>query len=553
MQKIPDELMGVPLFWWVMLAIIWITILVAFIYILKSKAAGENSKAMEFKATEVTDYVTPPPSLPPPSKTPPLPSNLNAAVKARFRMVFAASLIAVTTLVLISVLIVYREHQARECEAQFARRAAMEAVEKERKMIEAEHQATQAKQAEPEKPPKMPKERTIVQEALELSKNGTMAFREGDYGQAEDLFRQSLSLIQKAGELGARARVGAYNNLAFALEKQNRDDEAEVYFIMAIREALNEGKMDELGIAHAKQGLIRIHIRQGRLDDVESMYDDAIRIWDVHRGEGNGNSVGLMLDKASFLATIGKSEKAAVLRQQAEKYRQSGGAEAPSKAIWDEDESRHINLSIALKFKPVSPSSKGPNGAWIPGTDTLSPIRPQAIVKEPVYQGIERRYGSMELGIPRHTYNFSLDRSSGPHPVIYFDVNRNGDLSDDGPPVLNEGTGFFSNSIRIPFSQIHERYQGKEYCNILFYMRESDWNGAASHYTQTQLYGTVTIADKEYAAYLAETRINDGDFTNDGIYLDIDQDGTINSQTEHIGFGQALSLDGHSYRFMITP
>lgn len=84
-------------------------------------------------------------------------------------------------------------------------------------------------------------------------------------------------------------------------------------------------------------------------------------------------------------------------------------------------------------------------------------------------------------------------------------------------------------------------------------MRESDWDGAASHYSQTQLRGSAAIQDQTYTAYLADTRINDGDFTNDGIYLDIDGDGKINSETEHIGFGKTLDLGGQSYRFLITP
>ncbi|ACL05440.1 TPR repeat-containing protein [Desulfatibacillum aliphaticivorans] len=553
-HHLPNEIMGVSIVLWIVLAVVWAIILIALIRLLTKKSADKSSGGMGFMAPEVKDYLAGQPSPswqeyrsgsdappPPPPETPKLPNYKQAGPKT----FSVAAFMIVVVLVMVCILVVFRSHQAREHEARMAQRAALKQSEKERKADIAGNRANA------KKPPRAHKEKTVDQKALELTKHGTLAFRESDYDQAEKDFRQALSLIQKSESLASRALIGAYNNLAFALEKQDREDEAELYFLMALKEAEDRNKPDDLGVAHAKQGLIRIQIRQGRLDNVEAMYDDAIRIWDVQRGEGNGNSISLMLDKVRFLDSIGKSGEAAELLEKARAFRKMH--DPPPKPVYDDDGSQVVNLSIALKFKPVRPSSKGPNGAWIPGTDSLSPIRPEGVIKEPDYQGIERRYGAMELGVPRFTYYFALDRSSGPHPVIYFDKNHNGDLSDDGPPILNQGTGFFAAAVSIPFSTIHERYKGKESFNIWFYMRENDWDGAASHYSQTQLRGSVTIQDQTYTAYLTDTRINDGDFTNDGIYLDIDEDGKIDSETEHIGFGQTLDLGGQSYRFLITP
>ncbi|MBI9074653.1 MAG: tetratricopeptide repeat protein [Desulfatibacillum sp.] len=557
LYNLPNELLGAPLALWIILTVVWAVILIVLFYVLKNKVTGKNPKATEFSCLEVRDFVSAQPGYAIISTPPEVPLSKPAGQqkpsKPKGKAIALIAMLFVIALIVTAGLNVYRTRQVHEYEIRESQRAAMQAAEIQRKLEKPAQEKAIAPEKPKDKPSETPFERTMVQEALKFSQEGAQAFRDGNFEQAEEMFRQSLTLVQKAGDLGGRARIAAYNNLASALEKQNRDDEAEVYYLRAIDDAMGAGKPDDMGIAHAKQGLVRIHARQGRLDNVEALYDDAIRIWDIHRGAGNTNSVGLMLEKARFLDAIGKTEKAAQMREQAGQFQNSIEMEASPKSNWGKDGAQVINLSVALKFKPTAQSSNGPNGAWIPGTDMLSPIRPAAIIKEPQYQGIERRYGGIELGVPAHAYYFALDRSNGPHPVIYFDSNRNGDLEDDGPPILNNGDGFFSASVSIPLSLVHERYKGADDFKLWFYMRESDWDGAASHYSQTQLHGNVEIAEKNYTAYLVETRINDGDFTNDGIYLDIDKDGKIDSRTEHIGFGQTLDLEGRSYRFMITP
>jgi peroxiredoxin len=62
----------------------------------------------------------------------------------------------------------------------------------------------------------------------------------------------------------------------------------------------------------------------------------------------------------------------------------------------------------------------------------LSHERPAGVLKEPRYRGTPA-YGSLRLGNgPNATYLFAVDRPADGDWRLYLDLNRNGDLSDDG-------------------------------------------------------------------------------------------------------------------------
>jgi len=87
---------------------------------------------------------------------------------------------------------------------------------------------------------------------------------------------------------------------------------------------------------------------------------------------------------------------------------------------------------------------------------------------------------------------------------------------------------------------------------IWFFTSDRSWEkGYASHYSRTALKGTVSIGGRTYAAYIAEIRLNDGDFTNDGICIDLNENGKIERSTEHVRSHQILHIDGTPYRFDI--
>lgn len=197
--------------------------------------------------------------------------------------------------------------------------------------------------------------------------------------------------------------------------------------------------------------------------------------------------------------------------------------------------------------------------------DALTSIRYWEIVKEPRYSGYERWYGYIDLG---NMYNkrhyFALDLQQDNTFLLYFDVNKNGDLSDDGTPLKNQGSGSgepgsFACLVKIPWKTLINDSPFNGNFEIWFYVNEYGWqdertptacllgnleaqqgphytkeellNGRrAEHYSKTQLKGKVNLDGKTYTAYIIDTGYNDADLTNDGIAIDIDGNGRIDAK-----------------------
>lgn len=135
---------------------------------------------------------------------------------------------------------------------------------------------------------------------------------------------------------------------------------------------------------------------------------------------------------------------------------------------------------------------------------------------------------------------------------MYFDKNQNADLTDDGEPLRNQGSGRFATQINLPVSQLIKELDTEENFAIWFYLNEHSWKKRyANHYSRTQMKGTVSINSKKYLAYIAEWKLNDADFTNDGIYIDLNSNGKIERKTEFIRPGRVLQIEGREYLFDI--
>jgi hypothetical protein len=70
-------------------------------------------------------------------------------------------------------------------------------------------------------------------------------------------------------------------------------------------------------------------------------------------------------------------------------------------------------------------------------------------------------------------------------------------------------------------------------------------------YNRTALRGHVVIDGARYLAYITDTGMNDADFRNDGIRIDLNQDGQATSE-ETVDPGQTVLVNGHAYRFDIS-
>ena len=216
-------------------------------------------------------------------------------------------------------------------------------------------------------------------------------------------------------------------------------------------------------------------------------------------------------------------------------------AEALKKAV-------KIPVSISKDFAPVKMTVAAGSGFHPKLSDT--PPK-DTIVREPKYEGSSRKYGKLILGTRKNkTYHFVLDIKEGSHPVLYFDRNQNRDLTDDGPPLENRGTGIFGTTIALPMKQLIGDLEDAGEFKIWFFTNDALWpKGITRHYSTTQMKGQVTINGTSYLGYLAERGANDADFRNDGIFLDFNRNGKIEYPDEYVRDRQVAAIDGKGYWF----
>ncbi len=192
--------------------------------------------------------------------------------------------------------------------------------------------------------------------------------------------------------------------------------------------------------------------------------------------------------------------------------------------------------------------------SWLPYSCPLTSDPPVPLYNEPAYEGGSWLYGKLDLGTyPARSRAFVFDLVDAPNPLLYFDVNGNGDLTDDGGPFYNQGSGIFSTEIRIPVAGLIKELESKEDFSIWFFTNDSLWEKRyASHYSKSQLKGTVLIEGRTYNAIVSERGTNDADFTNDGICVDWNGDAKFDRKTETVMPDHVVEVGGREYYFDIS-
>ena len=169
----------------------------------------------------------------------------------------------------------------------------------------------------------------------------------------------------------------------------------------------------------------------------------------------------------------------------------------------------------------------------------------------PALESGQRRYGVLQLGEGRE-HRLLLEQT-GHGFRLHFDYNRNGDFTDDGDAIESGNPDGFAATVVLPLDRVTGIPALKgEYRLWLF----TSWGDSMTHlnyYVMTQLKGQLRLGGHLVTAYLAENVVIDGDYRNDGISLDLDDDGTIDREREFIPPGAALELGDSRLRFEITP
>lgn len=209
-----------------------------------------------------------------------------------------------------------------------------------------------------------------------------------------------------------------------------------------------------------------------------------------------------------------------------------------------------IHLSISKTFSIFPENTSGSHSGR---SITLFDSKPAELAAEPLYTGDQQKYGVMRLG--NHTDNrffLVLDFHGNEQPLLYFDRNHNHDLSDDGGPIANQGSGLFAAEITVPFEHLVKDAAFPGSYNLWFFVSSAGLRrGYANHYSRTHLIGKVELQGEQFTAYLSERQVNDADYTNDGISLDLNRDNQIDQNREFIAPDQILEFNQVTYFFII--
>ena len=385
---------------------------------------------------------------------------------------------------------------------------------------------------------------------LSLREQGQKALRDGDAGGAESLFRQRLQELKRDNAKPALL-VGAFNDLAAALVALGRPDEAEVHYWQAMDVAREAGG-DGLGEAtRTIDALGAMYRAQNRKEEIADLYQSGLA---VLKAAGAGEEERQAL-KNRLLQSLQPSsgEQPKLLAEPQGTFQAGWRSSGDRPQLCGEnfpvpDGAACVPVFAAEGFEPVGMRVAA---SWKQASAKLSRNKPRSILREPPYRGRSRLYGHVRLGtFDNNAYAFAFDLVDGPNPDLYFDFNNNGDLSDDGPPVENQGSGRFAAEIRLPAREIIKELATDQEIAIWFFTNDSLWKrGYATHYTRTQLAGRVAINGKSFMAYLTDRDINDLDLTNNGIYLDLDGSGKVDWKTEYVAPGQVARINGKDYVF----
>ncbi len=190
------------------------------------------------------------------------------------------------------------------------------------------------------------------------------------------------------------------------------------------------------------------------------------------------------------------------------------------------------DLSVDISANGFEPVEFGIGARSTPLNVPLSRDRPAALRLEPAYDGNQQWYGVLTLGSPVGEFSFVLDLLPDGKFAMWFDADANGDLTNDGAPLRNQGSGDggpggFATTLRIPWRTLSAEAPFEGEFSIWFYSNKSGWKRGqrASHYSRTQLKGMQVIGDREYVAWIADSGYNDADLTNDGMWVDLNANG----------------------------
>jgi hypothetical protein len=187
--------------------------------------------------------------------------------------------------------------------------------------------------------------------------------------------------------------------------------------------------------------------------------------------------------------------------------------------------------------------------------------------KEPAYRATNVLYGYLPLGnAPDNKFSFVIDDLDQETWSVWVDTNNNNDLTDDGPPLRNEGTGQLAATVNLEVQVItpaNERIR-RPY-QLWFWVNERQPEGefqtdspdevdrakTPRFYATCHYEGEVSIQGESYTVIAFETRNHDALYRANGLWIDLNRDGKLDEKTEHFGHRAPLRVGDKKYELRL--
>jgi hypothetical protein len=210
-----------------------------------------------------------------------------------------------------------------------------------------------------------------------------------------------------------------------------------------------------------------------------------------------------------------------------------------------------LRLDIYESFRYVD--SGWPHGLSVTqtvarGLDVL-PYEP--LLDEPKYRSDEPLYGYLPLGNgPDSRITFVIDELDRPTWVAYVDKNNNNDLTDDGPPLQNQGTGTLAVAAAVSVDLVTASGATlRQPYHLWLWVSESERDGAlfARLYGRCHYEGRVVFGGREFLTVAYEYDRHNALFAENGIWIDLNENGEL-ERTEHFLDGELIRVGDDTYR-----
>ena len=170
----------------------------------------------------------------------------------------------------------------------------------------------------------------------------------------------------------------------------------------------------------------------------------------------------------------------------------------------------------------------------------------ETLIAEPSYRWEEPRYGYLVLGnAADNHFTFVIDDFDGKTWVAWFDRNNNEDLTDDGPPVRNQGTGWFAAliALEVPVVSASGETTVRPY---QFWL----WAGerSASFYSRCHYQADVRVGEARVTAVVFEQYRHDALYADAGIWFDLNGNGRLDEKSEFFQAGERVPAKGGAFR-----